>query len=135
MVDSLTVLEVTGAQLLDALENGVSQHPKHEGRFPQVSGISFSFDPSQPSGSRVLADTVMVGGVQVDRTCCYKLCTKAYIAMGKDGYDMFRDAKVVVSHEEGPILSAIVRNHFHRFSQQLHQPSEDTDGGSRSVLM
>ena len=129
MVDSLTVLEVTGAQLLDALENGVSQHPKHEGRFPQVSGMSFSFDPSQPCGSRVLADSVMVGGVKIDRTGCYRLCTKAYIAMGKDGYDVFRDAKVVVSYEEGPILSAIVRNHFHRCSR----PSEGTDGSSRNI--
>lgn len=129
MVDSLTVLEVTGAQLLDALENGVSQHPKHEGRFPQVSGMSFSFDPSQPCGSRVLADSVMVGGDKLDRTGCYRLCTKAYIAMGKDGYDVFRDAKVVVSYEEGPILSAIVRNHFHRCSR----PSEGTDGSSRNI--
>jgi hypothetical protein len=28
--------QVTGEQLLGALENGVSQWPKHEGRFPQV---------------------------------------------------------------------------------------------------
>lgn len=37
MIDETTVLKVTGQQLLDALENGVSQYPKLEGRYPQVS--------------------------------------------------------------------------------------------------
>lgn len=37
MLDETTVLKVTGQQLLDALENGVSQYPKLEGRFPQVN--------------------------------------------------------------------------------------------------
>ena len=35
-IDDTIVIEVTGAQLLAALENGVSQYPKHEGRFPQA---------------------------------------------------------------------------------------------------
>jgi 5'-nucleotidase len=36
MVDNLVVVEVTGSQLLEALENGVSKYPALEGRFPQV---------------------------------------------------------------------------------------------------
>lgn len=36
MMDETIVIEVTGQQLLTALENGVSQYPVHEGRFPQV---------------------------------------------------------------------------------------------------
>jgi hypothetical protein len=35
------VLGLTGQQLLEALENGVSQYPKLEGRFPCVSGVKF----------------------------------------------------------------------------------------------
>jgi len=34
--DTLVTIEVTGQQLLDALENGVSKYPSLEGRFPQV---------------------------------------------------------------------------------------------------
>ena len=37
MLDPLVLLDVTGDQLCQALENGVSQWPKLEGRFPQVS--------------------------------------------------------------------------------------------------
>ena len=35
--DTLVTIKVTGQQLLDALENGVSKYPQLEGRFPQVS--------------------------------------------------------------------------------------------------
>ena len=58
----------------------------------------------------------------------YRLCTKAYIAAGKDGYDVFRDCEVVVTEEEGPILGAIVRNHF-AMCKKLRCPL-----GSRSMV-
>ena len=35
--DPIVVKELTGQQLWDALENGFSQYPKQEGRFPPVS--------------------------------------------------------------------------------------------------
>lgn len=53
MRDPLVVLEVTGRQLLDTLTNAVSAYPKLEGRFVQVAGISFAFDPSKAPALRV----------------------------------------------------------------------------------
>ena len=41
MLDELCVLGLSGNQLHEALENGVSQYPKLEGRFPCVSGCDF----------------------------------------------------------------------------------------------
>ena len=112
MVDPLAILEVTGRQLVAALENGVSQYPKHEGRFPQVSGIRFSFDPSQPMGGRVLAHSVCVNGTPVEPDHPYRLCTKGYLATGKDGYEVFKEARVLVRQEEGPILDAIIASYL-----------------------
>lgn len=66
MVDPLTVLRITGKQLLDALENGVSQYPRLEGRFPQVSGLSFKFDPNKPKGQRVVMHSVLIQGESID---------------------------------------------------------------------
>lgn len=42
-VDPIVVICITGQQLLDALEAGVSLWPALDGRFPQVSGIKFVF--------------------------------------------------------------------------------------------
>ena len=50
MLDDMMTIELTGAELLAALENGVSQYPKLEGRFPCVSGVRFAFDPAKPGG-------------------------------------------------------------------------------------
>ena len=137
MVDPLWKIEVTGTQVLLALENGVSQYPRLEGRFPQVSGISFTFDPSQPSGSRVSENSVVIGGERLQRNKTYTLCTKGYIAAGKDGYDVFRNAKTLLDHEAGIILNSVVRNHFQSCRQQQSRSGsriEMTAEPSRLVL-
>ena len=45
-----------------ALENGVSQYPNCDGRFPQVSGIGFTFDDKLPPGKRILCNDIYVNG-------------------------------------------------------------------------
>lgn len=112
MPDVLVVLELTGDQILEALENGVSQWPKLEGRFPQVAGMRFSFNPKQDPGCRILKPSVSIDSKPLDRNKTYKVCTKSYLARGKDGYRVFAKAKVLVDEEDGPILGTIVRNHF-----------------------
>ena len=112
MMDPLVLLDVTGDQLCQALENGVSQWPKLEGRFPQVSGITFAFDPSKPPGSRVDPKYVKIGDEYIDKHQHYKLVTKAYLALGKDGYDALALAPVLVDEECAPNLTSAVQNHF-----------------------
>lgn len=130
IVDSVMLIELTGVQLLAALENGVSQYPKHEGRFPQVSGLRFTFDPTQPSGHRLIRDSVWVGRDQLVEDKTYKLCTKGYIGKyGKDGYNMFRECKQLIPEDEGPILFSMVRDHFEACLQRS-QGHEEVDGTS-----
>ncbi|ELT96847.1 hypothetical protein CAPTEDRAFT_120927 [Capitella teleta] len=112
LIDPLVVIKVKGQQILDALENGVSQYPKLEGRFPQVAGIMFGFDPNLPTGQRLIRDKVKVQGESVELEREYRVCTKHYLAEGKDGYDMFKDCAMLVNDEEGPRLSVVVQNHF-----------------------
>jgi 5'-nucleotidase len=89
--DQLVRLQVTGAVLRAALENAVSKSEEvadPPGRFLQVSGLRFSFDPSRPKGQRVLC--VTVGGKPLSPTATYSLATFSFLAGGKDGYEMFR---------------------------------------------
>ncbi|KAI9502473.1 Metallo-dependent phosphatase-like protein [Coemansia spiralis] len=51
--DPVVVVKLTGDQIRRALENGISKWPAQEGRFPQVSGIRFEFDPKREPGNRV----------------------------------------------------------------------------------
>lgn len=51
--DPCVVLKISGKTVLAALENGVSKYPAHDGRFPQISGFRFCFDPNLPPYQRV----------------------------------------------------------------------------------
>merc|ERR1712088_1247100 len=90
--------------------------PKLEGRFPQVSGISFAFDPEKPAGKRIDPESVKVGDEYLDldpkSKKTYRLATKAYLANGKDGYDVFAKCKQLIDEENGPTLAYAVQNHF-----------------------
>ncbi|GBG29560.1 5'-nucleotidase [Hondaea fermentalgiana] len=110
MVDGLVVLEVPGSRLLEALENGVSKVPATEGRFPCVAGVSFTADYALEPMHRV--SNVSVGGEPLEKDRLYRVCTKLYLANGKDGYSAFQDCKVLVDDECCPVLPTLVRNHF-----------------------
>ncbi|KAL8575905.1 hypothetical protein ACOMHN_027303 [Nucella lapillus] len=131
--DPLLVIQVSGSQLLQALENGVSQYPRKEGRFPQVAGVSFGFNPTKPAGRRVSQDTVRVQGEPLILDKNYRLVTKEYIATGHDGYDAFKPSEVLLTDEQCPALSTAVQNHFE--SVQIFQGKKECKSGHRQSLV
>ncbi|XP_021696045.1 uncharacterized protein LOC5575910 isoform X2 [Aedes aegypti] len=112
MQDPLIVLEVTGKVLHEALENSVSTYPKLEGRFPQIAGMSFAFDPTQPPGRRVEPRLVRIGDEWLKMDQTYTLCVKSYIYGGCDGYTMFKGCKVLMDDDAAPELGLAIQNHF-----------------------
>lgn len=78
--DPVVVIKVKGQQLLEALQNGVSKYPALDGRFPQVSNISFTFDPSRNSHDRIVA--VQIGGKLLDVNQEYSLATRDFMVKG-----------------------------------------------------
>jgi 2',3'-cyclic-nucleotide 2'-phosphodiesterase (5'-nucleotidase family) len=89
-------LTVTGAELKTMLENGISRMPAVDGRFPQVSGLCFSYDISAAVGSRVTsavrqaADGSCTGApVDLSAGSTYKIAENDFMASGGDGYPVF----------------------------------------------
>ncbi|GAB6988032.1 5'-nucleotidase C-terminal domain-containing protein [Paenibacillus pini] len=89
--NQIVQLKVTGADVLAALENGVSDYPQSKGGFSQVSGVSFKIDTSKPKGSRV--HSVKVGDKALDPKAIYSLATNDFMAIGGDQYTMFSKYK------------------------------------------
>ncbi|RVE41893.1 hypothetical protein evm_013467 [Chilo suppressalis] len=112
MRDLLVVVEATGAVILEVLENAVSKYPSLEGRFPQVAGISFAFDPTKPSGQRVAEQVVKVGDEYLQKDQKYRLAVKQYLYNGNDGFTMLPKCKVLVSEDMCPEVGMAVQNHF-----------------------
>lgn len=99
-------IKVTGEQLLQALENAVSELEKGAGRFAQVSGMQYAYDLSKPSGSRIV--NVKVNGKPLDKSASYSLATVDFLAEGGDGYEAFKSAEVLLDKNAGPLLSNLM---------------------------
>ncbi len=78
---------ITGKELREALETGVARVEVRDGGFSQVSGMSFTFDPKAPAGSRIVA--VSVGGQPLDESHRYVIATHDFLAAGGNGYTVF----------------------------------------------
>jgi 2',3'-cyclic-nucleotide 2'-phosphodiesterase (5'-nucleotidase family) len=82
---------ITGADVWAALENGVSQVATGGGRFPQVSGLKFTFDMSIAANSGRVTSVTLTDGTPVPNTTetSYTLATNDFMVAGGDGYTMF----------------------------------------------
>jgi 2',3'-cyclic-nucleotide 2'-phosphodiesterase (5'-nucleotidase family) len=103
------LLELTGAEIRAALENGVSQVEAVAGRFPQVSGLAFVWDPAKPPGSRVIS--VTVDGKPLDDAAVYRVATNDYMAGGGDGYAAFTKGKVLIDASAARLMATVVMDY------------------------
>ncbi|WP_337844955.1 5'-nucleotidase C-terminal domain-containing protein [Thermus sp.] len=93
--NTLVVMDLKGREILEALENGVSQWEQTAGRFLQVAGLRYAFDLSRPAGSRVVRVEVKEGeGYRpLDLEATYRVVTNNFIAAGGDGFTVLRNAQ------------------------------------------
>lgn len=122
----LIVLEVTGEQLHQVLEHGVYRYEDIGGRYPQVSGIFYGFDPSKPPGERVNKELIKVQNQYLKMTKTYHLATNTFM---KNVDDILKKSPVKVSHENIAQLHTLVENYFKSINNHKnnklfkHQPS------------
>ncbi|MBP5223312.1 MAG: nucleoside hydrolase [Lachnospiraceae bacterium] len=107
--NALSVIEVTGQQILDALEWGAKELPGEYGGFLQVSGLTYEINVGIESGcmedeNAMFAGikgerrvrNVMVGGKPIDPKKTYTLAGHNYMLLKQgDGFRMFDGAKVL----------------------------------------
>ena len=122
--NTLSIVEVTGAELLEALEASTYCTPTSIGGFPQVSGIEFTVDTTkaydqgeQYPGStyygpksiqRVTIETV--GGEPFDANATYTIATNDFMAAGGDTYYAFAAASV--NYDLGISMDEVVMDYI-----------------------
>ena len=105
--DKIKVLKVTGQQIKDSLEAGVSVISQSSGRFPQVSGLHFHVDRSKPVGNRV--ENLTVNNHPIEENKQYTLATTTFLYHGGDGYHPLIGAlEIGFSQQVTPLISDIV---------------------------
>jgi 2',3'-cyclic-nucleotide 2'-phosphodiesterase (5'-nucleotidase family) len=94
--NTVRVIELTGADLIAAIENGLMEAPEANGAFPHIAGMTVEYDSTKAAGSRVVS--LMVAGVAVDEAATYTLATNDFLVAGGDDYEMFEGKKVVAEY-------------------------------------
>jgi len=119
----ISTLELTGADVLAALENGVSQVEVDEngnpmvdgaaGRFPQVAGMRYTFDATQEAGSRIVSAEVLVDGdySALDMEAIYRVATNDYMRSGGDGYAIL-ETNAINPYDQGSPLDQVVADYI-----------------------
>ena len=119
----ISTLELTGADVMAALENGVSQVAVDDngnplvdgaaGRFPQVAGMRFTFDATQEAGSRIVSAEVMSDGEfsVLDPAAVYRVATNDYMRSGGDGYAILV-TNAMNPYDQGSPLDQVVADYI-----------------------
>ncbi|MDE0113430.1 MAG: bifunctional metallophosphatase/5'-nucleotidase [Albidovulum sp.] len=111
--NTLATFDATGQTIVDALENGVSQVEGVKGRFPQVSGLKYTWDPSvAPNEGRIQEVLVLSNGewAPINSNAVYRVVSNNYVRQGGDGYDMFATAEN--AYDYGPNLEEVVADYL-----------------------
>ncbi|MFI8575793.1 5'-nucleotidase C-terminal domain-containing protein [Rossellomorea aquimaris] len=92
--NSLGIMNLTGAEITEALEHSVSAAPTASGAFLQVSGLKFQYDSSKPAGERVVSVEVKDGSTYapLEENASYFVATNTFTAKGGDNYEVFKKA-------------------------------------------
>jgi len=112
--NTLSTFQIKGAGVIAALENGVSQVEEVKGRFPQVAGLKFTWDPAvAPNEGRVSEVLVSEGDswVPIDLEKVYGVVTNNYVRGGGDGYKMFA-TDGMNAYDFGPDLADVMAEYM-----------------------
>jgi 5'-nucleotidase len=113
----VSTFELKGSDVLAMLENSVSraENPENEGtgRFLQVSGLRYSWDGSQPVGSRIVSVEVWVDGqyVPLDPEAVYRVAANDFLRGGGDGYEVFA-TNAINPYDFGKPLDQVVADYI-----------------------
>ncbi|KAK7204593.1 5'-nucleotidase [Myxozyma melibiosi] len=133
--DPCVVITVSGKEVLDALENGVSKLPALEGRFIQVSGLRYTY--CLDTEPRI--KSVEINNEPLDLERMYSCATLGYMANGYDGFASLQvpAERQLVDEEQGLLPLQMLRMWFTslRFIHRMRskKKGEEEGDGKRAV--
>lgn len=102
---------LTGREVREALETGLRELDGQWGGFPQVSGLSFVYDPGADAGKRLRE--VLVGGASLQEGRIYTVATNDFLAAGGNGYRIFA-GKEPLFNDSGRFLRDLLAESWRR---------------------
>ncbi|WP_371098683.1 bifunctional metallophosphatase/5'-nucleotidase [Streptomyces sanglieri] len=83
----MNVVDLTGAQLVTALQQQVSGSNEASPKILQVSkGLTYTLDMTKTGAARVVTDTIKLNGEAIDPAKTYRVAMNEFLAGGGDGF-------------------------------------------------
>mgnify|MGYP004513698721 FL=1 len=122
--NTLSIIKITGAELLEVLEASTFCTPEAIGGFPQVSGIEFTLDTTKaydqgdeyPGTTYFAPKTInrvtitSVGGKDFDPAATYTIATNDFMASGGDTY--YRFVNATANYDLGIAMDEVVMQYI-----------------------
>ncbi|MFK4227724.1 bifunctional metallophosphatase/5'-nucleotidase [Streptomyces sp. NPDC019890] len=90
----MNVVDLTGAQLITALQQQVSGPNEASPKILQVSaGFTYTLDMTKTGAARIVVDSVKLNGVALDPAKTYRVALNEFLAGGGDGFPVFKEHK------------------------------------------
>ncbi|MFI6768760.1 bifunctional metallophosphatase/5'-nucleotidase [Streptomyces sp. NPDC050355] len=90
----MNVVDLTGAQLLTALQQQVSGPNEASPKILQVSdGLTYTLDMTKKGADRVVKDSIKLNGAALDPAKTYRVAMNEFLAGGGDGFPAFKDGR------------------------------------------
>ena len=106
-VDPMVVVEASGAQIREALEQSVTQL---RGLMQVSAALQLTYDTSKPEQQRIVS--VKYNGREIADEDIFKTCVAGIISKGDDHYDVFTQTKILREYEPlGDMTIAYFRKH------------------------
>ncbi len=131
----LATFSIQGRNLRDVLEHSVSRadNPNNDGtgRFLQVSGLRFSWDPTRLAGERVRQIEVLTNSgtyAPLNNDAFYRVATSDFIRRGGDDYNTL-ESQAIDAYDHGRRVSDLIIEYI-----KSHQPiNPELEGRIRRV--
>ncbi|MBA3325105.1 MAG: 5'-nucleotidase C-terminal domain-containing protein [Rhodobacteraceae bacterium] len=111
--NTLSTFNISGAGVVAALENGVSQVEEGAGRFLQVAGLTYAWDAAAPPMARVREVKVREGEnwAPIDPGKTYTVVTNDFVRKGGDGFAVLAD-EAANAYDFGPGLEDVLADYI-----------------------
>ncbi len=107
--NALVSMDLTGAQLLQLLEQQWQGRATRSLVLHVSQGFSYSWDAARPQGQRVLPGSAMLNGEPIRTDAVYRVATNSFLAEGGDGFSAFKQGSNV---QTGELDSVVLKLYF-----------------------
>lgn len=110
--NKLLLVELSGADLLEVLENGLKYAGKPNGRFLHVAGATISARINKLPGKRITL--IDIGNEPLDPQKLYKVAVNDFMAAGKEGYGKLKNAKRLIGPTDAPLITNVIMSYIRK---------------------